>query len=249
MRYIKSYEQLNESTSSDTLKLFLDKFSNKIDSKKLAEVVITNKDILIPYYKKYVKDGVVNANMIYSDFSKFNFRANEEYLNYDYADDENNHPVLRFLYKLFVRWPKNFITGVWSIFKDTVIDTWRDNKFASIIMSVLWIIAAILIYLLGYLTYSLIEHEVNGLDSGIVKSEDFKPAHYELHVHTVSNGNSTMTYTTSDWVPDAWFVEVEGESGRVETWQTYNREVGSSVNTGDKVINDDNWTWCETDEE
>ena len=58
-----------------------------------------------------------------------------------------------------------------------------------------------------------------------------------------------MTYTTSDWVPDAWFVEVEGESGRVETWQTYNREVGSSVNTGDKVINDDNWTWCGTDEE
>jgi hypothetical protein len=250
MRYIKSYEQLNESTSSDTLKSLLDKFSNKIDSKKLAELVITNKDILIPYYKKYVKDGVVNADMIYSDFSKFNFKANEGYWNDDdYADDENNHPVLRFLYKLFVRWPKNFITGVWSIFKDTVIDSWRDNKFISIMMSVLWIISSILIYLLGYLTYSLIEHEVSGLDSGIVKAEDFKPAHYESHIHTVSNGNSTMTYTTSDWVPDAWFVEVEGESGRVETWQTYNREVGSSVNTGDKVINDDNWTWCGTDEE
>ena len=58
-----------------------------------------------------------------------------------------------------------------------------------------------------------------------------------------------MTYTTSDWVPDAWLVEVEGENGRVEKWQTYNREVGSSVNIGDKVINDDNWTWCETDAE
>ncbi len=79
MRYIKSYEQLNESTSSDTLKSLLDKFSNKIDSKKLAEVIIPNKDILIPYYKKYVKDGVVNADMIYSDFSKFNFKANEGY--------------------------------------------------------------------------------------------------------------------------------------------------------------------------
>jgi hypothetical protein len=148
MRYIKSYTQLNESAGSDILETLLDKFSKKVDSKKLAELILPNKDILLPYYKKYVKDGVINADMIYSDFSKFNFKANEGYWDpKDYADDENNHPVLRFLYKLFVRWPKSFITGIWEVFYDTVIDTWRDSKFMSILASIAWILTALLVYL------------------------------------------------------------------------------------------------------
>jgi hypothetical protein len=249
MRYIKSYTQLNESTGFDILNPLLDKFSKNIDSKKLSELILPNKDILLPYYKKYVKDGVIQADMIYSDFSKFNFKANEGYWNDDYADDQDNHPVLRFLYKLFVRWPKNFITGVWRLFYDTVIDTWRDSKFVSILASILWTVAAILVYLLGYLAYSLVEHSVNGLETGIVKSEEFRPAHYETHVHTTTVNNMTSTYTTSDWVPDTWFVEVEGENGRVETWQTINQQIGESTKEGDKVTNDDNWTWCDTNKE
>jgi hypothetical protein len=59
----------------------------------------------------------------------------------------------------------------------------------------------------------------------------------------------TSTYTTSDWVPDTWFVEVEGENGRVETWQTINQQIGESTKEGDKVTNDDNWTWCDTNKE
>jgi hypothetical protein len=249
MRYIKSYTQLNESAGSDILKTLLDKFSNNIDSKKLAELILPNKDILLPYYKKYVKDGVIQADMIYSDFSKFNFKANEGYWDKDYADDKNNHPVLRFLYKLFVRWPKNLITGIWEIFYDTVIDTWKDSKFMSILMGVLWILTAMLIYLLGYITYSVVEHSINGLESGIVKSEGFKPAHYELRPHTITNGKTTTTYYTNDYIPDTWYIEVEGENGRVETWQTTNSQVGENIEEGDQVINDDNWTWCETDEE
>lgn len=249
MRYIKSYTQLNESTGFDILNPLLDKFSKNIDSKKLADLILPNKDILLPYYKKYVKDGVIQADMIYSDFSKFNFKANEGYWDADYADDQDNHPVLRFLYKLFVRWPKNFITGVWGLFYDTVIDTWRDSKFVSILASILWIAAAILVYLLGYLTYSLVEHSMNGLETGIVKSEEFRPAHYETHVHTTTVNNMTSTYTTSDWVPDTWYVEVEGENGRVETWQTINPQIGEATKEGDIVNNDDNWTWCDTDKE
>ena len=55
MRYIKSYTQLNESTGFDILNPLLDKFSKNIDSKKLSELILPNKDILLPYYKKYVK--------------------------------------------------------------------------------------------------------------------------------------------------------------------------------------------------
>ena len=52
MKYIKSYSQLNESVNgSDILKTLLDKFSKNIDSKKLAELILPNKDILLPYYK------------------------------------------------------------------------------------------------------------------------------------------------------------------------------------------------------
>ncbi len=54
MRYIKSYTQLNESTGFDILNPLLDKFSKNIDSKKLSELILPNKDILLPYYKKYV---------------------------------------------------------------------------------------------------------------------------------------------------------------------------------------------------
>jgi len=258
MKYIKSYSQLNESVNgSDILKTLLDKFSKNIDSKKLAELILPNKDILLPYYKKYVIDGVIQADMIYSDFSRFNFKANENNYGWvgrstiddDYADDRNNHPVLRFFYKLFVRWPKNFISGVWEIFKDTVIDTWQDSKFLSIVMSIIWISVAIFVYFLGYLTYSVVEHSINGLDNGIVKSEGFRPAHYETHVHTINTGKTVSTYTTTDWVPDTWYIEVKGENGRVETWQTTNSQVGENTEEGDKVINDDNWTWCGTDKE
>ena len=70
MRYIKSYTQLNESTGSDILKPHLDKFSNKVDSKKLAELILPNKDILLPYYNKYVKNSyrIVNKNDIIEYF-------------------------------------------------------------------------------------------------------------------------------------------------------------------------------------
>jgi hypothetical protein len=247
MRYIKSYQQLNESTSigSDLLNSLLDKFSTKVDTKKLAELILPNKNILLPYYKKYVRDGVINADMIYSDFSKFNFSANESD---DYADDKNNHPVLRFLYKLFVRWPKNFISGLWNLFGETVIASWKEgDKVMAFFMIAMWTSVAIVVFALGYATYAFIEHSINGLESGVVDGEEFRPGHYEVHVHTIRSGKSTTTYTTNDWVPDTWYIKVVGENGRIEMWSTNNSKIGLGTEPGDKVINDDDWTWCETD--
>jgi hypothetical protein len=248
MKNIKTFKQhnetlLNESLSFDTLKNILNKLSKSVDTKKVANLVIPNKKLLTPYLNKYVKDGVIMADLIYEDFSKLNFRANEAWG--DYADDSSNHPVLRFLYKLFYRWPKNFIMGVWEVFYDMVIDTWGESKIMSIFAGMLWLLVGILVYLLGYLTYSVVEHEISGLDKGIVKEEKFDPGHYEVRVHVISNGKTTSTYTTNDWVPDTWYIEVEGD-GRKEVWYTYNSEVGKSVDVGDEVVNNDDWTWGET---
>lgn len=249
MKYLQSYHELNESNSSDVIQDLIKKFSKKIDSKKLSKLVISNKDLLMPYYNKYVKNGQIMADLILSDFKKFNFKANEGYWDRDYADDKNNHPVLRFLYKFFVRWPKSFVSGIWEIFHDTVIDTWRDSKFMSILMSILWIIVVIFTLLIGYLTYTLIEHSINGLDSGKVTEMEFVPAHYETHVHTISTGKTISTYTTTDWVPDAYNVLVVGENGREEIWKTYNISLAKEVDEGETIQNDDNWTWIGTQKE
>lgn len=248
MKHLKTYSQLNESKVYDILNSLLDKFSEKLDTKKLAGLILPNKDVLLPYYSKYVKNGAIDVDAIYSDFSRFNFKANEGYGDpVDYADDKNNHPVLRFLYKLFVRWPKNFIKGVWEFFYDTVVETWSDSKIMSILAGVMWIGTAILVYLLGYVTYTVIEHSISGLESGKVVEEKFEPGHYELHSHTIIVGKVVSSYTTNDWVPDTWFVEVVGENGRKEVWSTYNQSVGRNTKIGQEVINDNDWTWSETE--
>jgi len=248
MKYLKTYQQINESKGSDILKDLLDKFSKKIDGKKLAELLIPNKNLLLPYYKKYCINGVINADMIYVDFSKLNFKANEGYWDpEDYADDKENNPLLRFLYKLFVRWPKSFITGLGSIFYDTVVDTWKDNSFVgkllSVMMSILWVGVAIFVYIIGYITYEFTEHAIRGLDKGKVETEKFEPAHYEQVPHTMMVGKTTMTYYTNDYISDRWHIEVVGDNGREEWWHTYNGDVAKNITKGQEVTNDDDWTW------
>jgi hypothetical protein len=46
---------------------------------------------------------------------------------------------------------------------------------------------------------------------------------------------------------DTWYIEVVGENGRKEVWYTYNGSVGKSIEKGQEVHNDDNWTWGETE--
>jgi hypothetical protein len=249
MKYLKTYQQINESKGSDFLEGVLDKFSKSIDSKKLSEFITPHKEFLRPYFDKYVKNGIINADLIHSDFSKLNFKANESWgRDDDYAYDTDNNPVLRYLYKFFVRWPKSFVKGIWEFFHMTVIETFKDGGMGvvmSMFMSMMWVLAAILVYLLGMLMYQVTDYAFNGLEKGKVKTEiKFEPAHYEDHVHTIIVGKVTTTYITHDWEPNKWHTQVQDENGkRVENWVTYNKEVGEHTKVGQEVVNDDNWSW------
>jgi hypothetical protein len=250
MKHLKSYQQINESKGSEPIKDILEKFSKKIDTKELVEFLQPYKMHIKKYYDKYVKDGVINADLIHSDFSRLNFTANEErgfrYGDEDYADEDNN-PVLKFLYKLFVRWPKNFVTGLWHFFNETVIETFKDGGMG-IVMGIfalaMWIATAILVFALGVFTYQFIEMEFNGLDHGKVESEvSFEPAHYEMTPHTMYIGKTTQTYYTNDYYPDAWHVEVEGEKGRIEKWGTGSERAANHARMGTEISKEDGWSW------
>lgn len=251
MKYLKTHQQLNESKGENILKDLLDNFSKKVDTKKLSEFVTPHKEFLKPYFNKYVENGVIDAELIHSDFKKLNFTAstNESwYRDDDYADNTDNNPILRFLYKFFVRWPKSFVKGLWEFFYDTVIETFKDGGMGivmSFLMLLMWVGTAILVFILGVFTYQVTDYAFNGLDKGVVKTEvRFEPAHYEDHVHTMIIGKTTTTYVTHDWEPDKWHTQVQEEGGKsVENWVTYNKEVGEHTNVGQEVNNDDNWTW------
>ena len=252
MKYIKTFNQINESNENKTLLYFINKISKNIDTKSLFNLLLPNKNLILPYYRKYYKNGIINVDMIYSDFKRLNFRANEsfDYDSYKWtrSDNENNenNPILRFLYKLFIKWPKNIVIGIWNAFKETVIDEFKDSEFLmGSVGMLLWIMVTVITILIGFFTYQFAEHEFNGLKSGRVKTENFEPSHYELHTHTILIGKTTSVYTTNDYVPDKWRVSVIGENGREETWYTYNKDVANNI-VGKTINNDDNWTWEDT---
>ena len=247
MLYIKTFEQLNESTDSSILDRLLNKFS-KLDANKLKKLLEPYKETIKKYYDKYVKDGVVDAQLIYNDFKRFNFSANERYSWGDYADDKSNNPILRFLYKVFVRFPKNVISGIWDFFYTSVIESFREGDyFIGTIATFLWTMVAILVYVIGVFTYDATDWYFHGLESGKIIAElQFTPAHEQAVVHTVSTGKSSYSYVTYIHVPDTWTTEVEGENGRIEDWSTTNSEIANKVKVGQLVKNDDNWQWVST---
>ena len=251
MQYIKTFNQLNESNDSNILEKLLSKFSENIDSDKLKKLLEPYQNTIKKYYDKYYKNGVIDAQLIYNDFKKFNFSANEEYSwdDEDYADDDSKNPILRLLYRVFVRFPKNVITGIWSIFKETVIDSFSDGDIMlGAIASFLWVITAVLVFVLGVFTYQATDWYFNGLESGKIITElEFKPAHSQPVVHTISNGKTTSTYITYIWVPDTWTTEVEGENGRIEDWSTTNPNLVDKVRIGTLVKNDTDWQWVGTE--
>jgi hypothetical protein len=249
MQYIKTFNQLNESNDSNTLEKLLSKFSENIDSDKLKSFLEPYKETLKKYYNKYSKDGVIDAQLIYNDFRKFNFSANERYDWEDYADDESKSPILRLLYKIFVRFPKNFVTGIWEFFKETVIDSFRDGDIMlGVISSFLWAMVAILVFIIGVFTYQATDWYFNGLESGKVITElQFTPEHEQPIVHTVSTGKSSYTYVTYIHVPDTWTTEVEGDNGRIEDWSTTNPNLVDKVKIGTPVKNDNDWQWAGTE--
>jgi len=250
MQYLQTFEQLNESNKNELVKKLLEKFS-KLDINKLKKILDPYKDTLKKYYDKYSKDNVVDVQLIYNDLKRFSFTS-ERYSweePEDYADDTSNNIILRILYKVFVRFPKNIVTGIWEIFKETVIELFQEGEyFMGSLMSIIWVIAAILAFVISVYTFQFVDMSFNGLEKGTITSElTFTPAHNQPIVNTVSNGKTTYTYTTYIWVPDTWTAQVTGDNGRVEDWSTTNSNLVDHVKKGDHIKNDQNWTWTFTE--
>jgi hypothetical protein len=249
MIYLKTFDQINESKDSNVLETLLEKFSKGINNDKLLKLLEPYKDTLKKYYDKYYKNGVIDSQLIYNDFKSFNFSANERYSWEDYGDDKSKNPILRFLYKVFVRFPKSFAKDVWEMFEYTVLDEFRERSFlGGIVGSLLWIMVAILVYILGFYAYKATDWYFNGLNSGKVITElHFIPEHEEAILNTMSDGKTTYTYTTYIHIPDTWTTKVEGDNGRIEDWQTTNRNLVNKIKVGMLINNDDNWDWYGTE--
>lgn len=251
MKHLKTFEQLNESMIGDKMKSALEMLSKK-ETKSLIEMLIPYKNLLKPYYEKYYVNGAVQPEMIEADIRRFNFTAKtNEGWGDDYADDNSNPFFLRILYKIFVRFPKKIVSALSEWFGD-MFNHFREGEIGMGLASVvLTALGAILIFILGIFAYQCGDYLFNGLDNGVAKSgAQFEPAHYETHVHHVG-GKHPYTYTTHDYVPDRWHVEVQGldeDSHRVEKWTTYDKTEGDGVWKGDTLTNDESWTWDGTEE-
>lgn len=91
-----------------------------------------------------------------------------------------------------------------TIFWDIFIEPWQEKDYGiGIITAILGLIVAFGIYIIGLFVYINIEHDINGLDKGVVVSKvSFKPAHTDLMPMTVYNGNKTTTIIVPIDVPD-----------------------------------------------
>jgi hypothetical protein len=257
MKYLMGIDDVWESKTDDLVKNILDKASSKVDTKKIWNLLSPYKSYMDKLVKKYTIGGVIDSDKIYGDIKALQFGVSESRFSRSswsfrepesYDRDENNNVVLRLLYRFFVRWPKDLITGLWELFNTMIIDEIKDrNWFVATVNSGIAIITSIVVYLLGYWTYQFTEHAINGLDSGKVQEIRLEPAHYETHYHTVRSGKSSYTYTTHDYVADRWHVDVVGDNGREEMWVTYSPEVAHHTRVGQTIVNDDAWTWEDTE--
>jgi hypothetical protein len=199
--------------------------------------------------RKYSSDGILDGDRIKRDLISFNLTTESRWHRYDYNrkpeydEEESNSIILRYLYKVFVKFPKNFISGIFNFFKDIIVDTFREGEYViSIMMSIITIVLAVLLFILGVFIYEAIEHEMNGIESGVVNSTSFEPAHTEPITHVIIINGHSHTYITNEWVNDRWWVEIR-DGKRVENWYSYNIQ---NASVGDTLLNDENWIWGET---
>lgn len=246
MKNILTFEQLNESKKIEGfIENLMGKFFSDIDREKLRKLLSPYKETMIKLSKKYNVNGSIDVNKIHTDIKSLS--VNERHYNdyYDFDDDDENNIVLRYLYKFFIKWPKNIIVGIWGMFKLTVIESFQDGGMGigmGILGIIMWILAAILAFLVSVLVYQVTDHTLFGLKSGVVKSISFEPAHSYQQAHTLIIGKTTTVYYTTEWKNDAWHAEVKG-GDRLEKWETQNRSVADNTEVGDSITNDDNWTW------
>ena len=250
MKHLQTYQQLNESQKMNNfLEDLLKSMCEKIDSKKISHFLLPFKKEMDSLCKKYYINGKVDADRIYSDLKSFDLTT-ESYWEPTYDEDKKNNVVLRWLYKFFVKWPKGFVTGLWDIFKITVIDPWGDGalgKSLSILMSGCYILVGILVYIISVYSFLFFDMKMNGLTHGKVEGESFEKAHSETRTMTTMAGKTPITTVYTVWVEDRWFIQVKGDNGRVEDWVTYNPQVGNQTGDGSEVTKDNNWSWSNTE--
>lgn len=252
MKNLMTFKQLNESKSvDDILKTLLEKFEKGVDSKKLFQFLLPFKKEMDLLCRKYYKEGKIDADRIHSDLKSLSLMKEERgYYREEYDENEANNVILRYLYKFFVKWPKNFVTGVWEFFEMTVIDTWHDDDILGKVLSffsiIMWVFVGVLIYMISTWTFLFFDVKYNGLTSGKVERKSFERAHSETYYTTISTENSTITIPQTRWVNDRWHILVKGEKGREEYWVTYNPAASESVVEGSEVKKDDNWSWEDT---
>jgi len=255
MKRLLTYQQLNESNKfTEVLENLLQKFDEKIDSEKLFQFLLPFKKEMDLLCRKYYKDGAIDADQIHSDIKSFSLMKEERgYFDREYDEDEANNVILRYLYKFFVKWPKNFVTGLWKFFHMTVIETWQDSydgflsKVMSVIALICWILVGVIVYLISVWAFLFFDMKMNGLTSGKVEENRFEAAHTEQYSTTVIVGKVPVTTWHTRNVPDRWYIQVVGESGRIEDWVTYDPQSSEAAQPGANVIKDDNWSWEDTE--
>lgn len=128
-------------------------------------------------------------------------------------------------------------------FKDTwfyenFIEIFTEDGFGGILMGgILWLttlLAALLVYLLGYLIYMGIFY--NPMDQGIVKSIEFTPAHYTTYTTFIQSGKVQVPITNTIQIPDTYEVTIkELNSEETEKWTTTNLTEGEKISKGDTL--------------
>jgi len=250
MKHLKSYQQLNESQKvNEFLGTILDRFEEKVDSKKLFHFLLPFKKEMDSLCRKYYKEGAIDADKIYSDIKSFNLTT-ESYWDKTYDEDEDNNVVLRYLYKFFVKWPKSFVTGLWDIFHMTVIEPWQEDglgKVLSSLMMVMWILVGIIVYIISIWSFLFFDMKFNGLTHGKVTGNNFEAAHTETYTSTIMVGKVPIIQYHTRHVDDRWHIQIKGEGGRVEDWVTYSPNASDNASPGAEIKKDDNWSWENTE--
>lgn len=225
----------------------LQNFEDKIDNTKLFEFLKPFKNEMDLLCRKYYKNGTIDANQIHSDLKSLSVMNEERsWGELDFDEDDNNNIILRYLYKFFIKWPTDFIKGLWDFFKVTVIEPWEDGiggKFISVMSMSLWILVGILIYVVSVWSFLFFDMKMNGLHSGKVTETQFEVAHQEQRSNVIMVGKTTIVqYYTVD-IPDRWHIQVEGENGRVEDWVTYDKSASDKAQPGEEVTKNQDWSW------
>lgn len=230
MKHLLSY---NESfVNQDKLQSLLQKFGES-DTKKLFNLLVPYKETLRKIATKYTVDGKVDAGLIEKDIKRFSLSTNEGL---------SDNVIIRLLVRL-INLPINLVRIIIHFFKNMWGEQDRIKGFQTFVV-------AIVVFVLSFSIYQIGEHSMNGISVGIVNTEiEFVPEHYETQYHTYTDSDGeSHTYTTEEFIPDTWSMDVRASNGRIETWKTIDKNAGVNTHKEDVARKTQEWEWVATKE-